>query len=357
MKKLVLLCVIFLFAKSLLAIPRPTFADFKACYDKNRASVMLYEGAKAFVLSPNLLAVVKSKGVKLNKYVKYDPFLNLYLIRTDFSLIPAVMGDELKLDRNDWVGIINPKKPYIGHYLYFGINLDERDQLDFASIIGQLDSTCCKMLGIALNNGKVIGNRYLKHFAKYNSVYWGDIGVDFDKRDGHIFVSRVRNSGQFLLNDELISIDNEKYEKLRRVNEKILFANLGSTLYFKVLRDNQEIPLSVQVYAKSLARFGIGVKKTKKIERPFTSNLGFVINKQFFITKIEAKGRAKKAGLKVGDKFIRVNNIPLKSLLQLEDIFKRHNEFNILLSRKAHALPTQVENQNSRFSFFIKLTR
>lgn len=52
----------------------------------------------------NLLAVLKQPNAKLNKYVKYDPFLNLYLVRTDFSLIPTPMGDEEKLTRNDWVG-------------------------------------------------------------------------------------------------------------------------------------------------------------------------------------------------------------------------------------------------------------
>lgn len=52
-----------------------------------------------------LLAVLKQPNTKLNKYVKYDPFLNLYLVRTDFSLIPTPMGDEEKLTRNDWVGM------------------------------------------------------------------------------------------------------------------------------------------------------------------------------------------------------------------------------------------------------------
>ncbi len=38
-----------------------------------------YEGMPAFALSGNLLAVLKQPNTKLNKYVKYDPFLNYIL--------------------------------------------------------------------------------------------------------------------------------------------------------------------------------------------------------------------------------------------------------------------------------------
>ncbi|MBX9222308.1 PDZ domain-containing protein, partial [Campylobacter coli] len=69
-----------------------------------------------------------------------------------------------------------------------------------------------------------IGNRYLKHFMKYNDVYWGDIGVDFAVRENKIYVNNVRKSGQFLINDEIISVDGTLVKDIRKLNEKILFA-------------------------------------------------------------------------------------------------------------------------------------
>lgn len=71
------------------------------------------------------------------------------------------------------LGIWDPNKPYIGHIKYLAQNIDEKDQLDFNSKIGLLGTPCCEMMGIALNNSSFIGNRYLKHFMKYNDVYWG----------------------------------------------------------------------------------------------------------------------------------------------------------------------------------------
>ena len=201
-----ILAFIALCAGLMLGVERPKFEDFAACYARNKASVMVYEGMDAFVLSDNLLAVLKTPNQKLNRYVKYDPFLNLYLVRTDFSLFPPVTYDEQNLTRNDWVGIIDPQQPYIGHLKYLAQNINERDQLDFRTKVGQLDTTCCSMLGIALGDGSFIGNRYLKHFAKYNDVYWGDIGVDFVMRDNKIYVESVRNNGKFLINDEIVAL-------------------------------------------------------------------------------------------------------------------------------------------------------
>lgn len=205
---------------SLSAIERPKFEDFAAGYERNKASMLNYEGMPAFALSENLLAVLKQPNVKLNKYVKYDPFLNLYLVRTDFSLIPTPMGDEEKLTRNDWIGIWDPNRAYIGHIKYLAQNIDEKDQLDFSTKVGLLGTPCCEMMGIALNNSSFIGNRYLKHFMKYNDVYWGDIGVDFAVRENKIYVNNVRKSGQFLINDEIISVDGTLVKDIRKLNEK-----------------------------------------------------------------------------------------------------------------------------------------
>ena len=91
MRFLLIFCVSVAF---MFGVERPKFEDFAACFQRNKASVMVYEGMNAFVLSENLLAVLKTPSQKLNRYIKYDPFLNLYLVRTDFSLFPAVTYDE-----------------------------------------------------------------------------------------------------------------------------------------------------------------------------------------------------------------------------------------------------------------------
>ncbi|EAK3587313.1 PDZ domain-containing protein [Campylobacter coli] len=364
MKKILIICMLFTLS---FGIERPKFEDFLAGYERNKASMLNYEGMPAFALSENLLAVLKQPNAKLNKYVKYDPFLNLYLARTDFSLIPTPMGDEEKLTRNDWVGIWDPNKPYIGHIKYLAQNIDEKDQLDFNSKIGLLGTPCCEMMGIALNNSSFIGNRYLKHFMKYNDVYWGDIGVDFVVRENKIYVNNVRKNPQFLINDQVISVDGLPANDLRKLNEKILFADRGSTLYFQVLRDNMDLNISTEVFAKDLSKFNLPDSKPKPKITNFTSNLGLTVNTSLVVTKIDPKSKASNAGFIVGDKILRVNNIILNNFKELQNILSAGNDFSILIERKSTKLPLLNFNNelggnansggDGKFQFFIRLTK
>ena len=359
---LLALCV---FISLIFAVERPKKEDFIACYERNKASILTYEGMQAFALSENLLAVLKTPKTKLNKYVKYDPFLNLYLVRTDFSLIPTNMVSEQNLTRNDWVGILDPVNPQIGHIAYLANNIDEKDHLDFTSKVGLLNSPCCNMLGISLDKGDFIGNRYLKHFMKYNDPYWGDVGIDFIERDNKIYVGTVRKNGQFLINDQVVSVDGQPVRDLRKLNEKILFADRGSTLYFNVLRDNQDLNISTIVFEKDLSRFNLPDNKPKPPPTSFKSNLGMNVNSALLITSIDANSKASAAGFLVGDKILRVNNQIITDFKMLQDILAKGNDFNILLERKSDKLPVNKFDGNGglsgsgdgKFQFFIRLTK
>lgn len=357
-----ILCFVLLFASLSIAVPRPTLQDFAACFEKNKASILSYEGMNAFALSENELAVIKTPNTKLNKYVKYDPFLNLYLVRTDFSLFPTVTYDEQNLTRNDWVGIIDPNNAYIGHLKYLAENINERDRLDFATKIGQLNTPCCSMLGISLGDGSFIGNRYLKHFLKYNDVYWGDVGVDFAMRDNKIYVENVRKSGQFMVNDEIVSVDGNNYKTLRELNEKILFADRGATLYFNVLRDNVDLNISAQTFAKDVSKLLAPPPKPKPPAPPsYRSNLGLTVNASLVVTRVESGSKASSAGFLVGDKILRVNNQPLRDHKSLQNALAMGNSFDVLIARSSKNLPI-ANSQNSRsgdgvFQFFIRLEK
>lgn len=353
------LCVAFVFG-----VERPRAEDFAACYQRNKASIMVYEGMNAFVLSENLLAVLKTPTQKLNRYIKYDPFLNLYLVRTDFSLFPAAKYDEQNLTRNDWVGIIDPNTAHIGHIKYLAQNINERDQLAFTTKVGQLNTTCCSMLGIALADGSFIGNRYLNHFMKYNDVYWGDIGVDFALRDNKIFVEGVRNNGQFLINDEIVSVDGMPATDLRKLNETILFADRGSTLYFKILRDNRDLNITTNVFAKDLSQFNLPsatVPKPRPVSNSLRSNLGLNLNSNLVVTRVEAGSKAAKAGFRVGDRILRINNQVVRNIKTVQSIFANQDFFRILVERKARNLPVRKEQAYARgdelFHFFIRLSK
>lgn len=235
--------------------------------------------------------------------------------------------------------IWDPNRAYIGHIKYLAQNIDEKDQLDFSTKVGLLGTPCCEMMGIALNNSSFIGNRYLKHFMKYNDVYWGDIGVDFAVRENKIYVNNVRKSGQFLINDEIISVDGTLVKDIRKLNEKILFADRGSTLYFQVLRDNVDLNISTEVFAKDLSKFNLPSNKPKPKPTNFRSNIGLSVNSSLIVTKVDAGSKAALAGFMVGDKILRANNVTLKDFKELQTLLGTGNDFNILIERKSDKLP------------------
>ncbi|MBZ7981320.1 PDZ domain-containing protein [Campylobacter sp. RM12640] len=332
---------------TLFGVERPTFDDYLACYEKNKASMLNYEGLPAFVLDENLLAVVKLPDTKLNSYIKYDPFLNLYLVRTDFSLIKPITDDETTRTRNDWLGIIDAKKEYIGHLKYLAQGLFERDKLDFNTKIGLLNSPCCKVLGISLLNGEFIGNRYLNHFKKYNDVYWGDIGATFTQRGDRYFVNGITFNSNLRLNDEILSIDDKPIESLRALNERILFAENQSTIYLKVLRDNEEINISSVVSPKIYEQPVFTTKKAI-VKKQISNSLGITLDNNLNVIGISNKN----LGFKLKDKILRVNNVIVNTKADFNKQIQQSGVLNILIQRYI-----KDENKNGDFQFFITINK
>lgn len=344
MKKLAFLLA---FISTLFGVERPTFDDFLACYDRNKASMLNYEGLPAFAIEENLLAVIKLPNTKLNSYVKYDPFLNLYLVRTDFSLIKPDLDDETTRTRNDWLGVIDPKKEYIGHLKYFAEGLFERDKVDFITKIGLLNSPCCKVLGISLANGEFIGNRYLNHFKKYNDVYWGDIGATFTQRGDRFFVDGISFNTALRLNDEIISIDDKPIKSLRELNERVLFAENQSTIYIKVLRDNEEISISSIVHPK-IYDMPVIKTKTEVVKKQISNSLGITLDNNLNVIKIANKS----LGFMLKDKILRVNNVIVNNKNDFNREIQKHSILNILIQRTIND-----ENKNGNFQFFITVNK
>lgn len=344
MRKIFFLLIFF---SLLQGVERPTFDDYLACYDRNKASMLNYEGLPAFVLEENLLAVVKLPETKLNSYVKYDPFLNLYLVRTDFSLIKPELADETTKNRSDWFGVIDPKKEYIGHLKYLAQGLFERDRVDFQTKIGLLNTPCCKVAGISLLNGEFIGNRYLNQFKKYNDVYWGDVGATFSQRGDRYFVDGITFNNVLRLNDEVLSVDDKKISSLRELNERILFAENQSTIYFKILRDNEEIEVHSLIYPKI---YDMPIIKTKKeiVKKEISNSLGIVLNDRLEVIQIKDYS----LGFRLKDKILRVNNKIIKSKEQFNNEVQGQNALNILIQRYI-----KDENKDGHFQFFITINK
>ena len=79
MKNIAFILFLCLFT-ALNAAPRPTQDDFNICFEKSLKSMVDVNGAWGVALSPNLVVVPKQGQMPIKEYLKFDPFLGLYLV-------------------------------------------------------------------------------------------------------------------------------------------------------------------------------------------------------------------------------------------------------------------------------------
>ncbi|CUU68238.1 DUF7488 domain-containing protein [Campylobacter hyointestinalis] len=353
MKKLVLLFCFIFGALSVFAEPRPTPEDLQACYEKNRDSVFEYKGLMAISLNKDLAAVLYDKDKKLDSrdYIKFDPYLGLYLVRVDRTLKAPFMMNELDTKPSMWVNILDQNVSEIGHIKSFGNTISDFDELTYdAQKPGLLLCDCCSMLGIAIGGNKFIGNRYIKHFMKDDDVFYGDIGVEFGDINGTLSVksSNPFSAGKELLSgDRIVMVNNKIPTDLRDLNEMILFAPKNSSFKFDIVRNDQnqtiifdmKYPSSqIQNQLKTGSTDTNSTKKTEtKKTKTYTSFLpkyGIQVSKNATVQKVTPRSSAAKAGFRVGDKILAVDKRSVLSAADIEKAMRaQKNKFYFLVSR------------------------
>ncbi|ALV23731.1 putative protein (PDZ domain) [Campylobacter iguaniorum] len=346
MKKLLLAIV---FAVIAVAEPRPSEQDIQAIYEKNKDSQFIYKDHIAISLTKDKAAVIYDKTKKLDKadYVKFDPYLGLYLIKSDLTLRAAFMIDELNAKESMWVNILEQNATAMGHIAKFGSNLGELDELSYdANNTGLLVCDCGSMVGIGVGGNKFVGNRYLRNFVKYDDVHYGDIGVSFEDNNSTLSVKSANPFGvgnMLLAGDIVIKLNDKTPKSLRELNEAVLFADKNATLSFEVLRNGKLEKFDVKLADLAVANPPEQTKaqstqkpKPKKVVvKPFLPSYGLSLNRNLIIQKVSPNSKAKRAGLQRGDKILAIDKVPVRSVADIEKIMRStdRSKFYYLISR------------------------
>ncbi len=358
MKKLCSFLLLFLaiFAYS---APKPTPEDVDAIYQKNKDSQFNYKGNIAVALNADLAAVIYDKNNKLDSkdYIKFDPYLGLYLIKSQNTLRASFMIDELDSKEDMWVMILDKNSTEMGHIKSFAKDIGELDELSYnASKAGLLVCDCGTMVGIGVGGNKFIGNRYIKHFMKYSDVYYGDIGVTFSDDNGTITVKSANPFGtgkELLTGDTIVSVNSKVPNNLREINEMILFAPKDAVLKFDINRDGKNqsysikmsnLPNKIMNSSDDNKTSSLKAKKPVK-KRTFLSQYGITLNPNLTIKSVARNSKAYKAGFRNGDKIMQIDKKQLNSSADIEKIMSAKNgAFYYLVSR-------------DDFQFFVKVYR
>ncbi len=309
---------------SLRAEPRPTQDDFNACFEKNLPAMVNVAGNGGIAITPNLIAVPKGE-IPVKNYVKFDPYLGLYLVASDAKLEPAKMTEDNATKKSDWVSVTRELNATVyGHVKSQAQALGELDALTFdVNGTGAVLSPCCKLRGIAVGGDKFVPSRYLRHFAAYKDVYYGDVGAVFEERDGKLYVKGVDPLGRgatLMAGDEILSVNGEKMQSLRELNERILFAAKGERLKFEIKRGEDVVKFSVAVSdevkkeQKTAPKTDENITKAAPKPQPAPNTdassvrklYGLTFDEKLRVKSVDGESDAARFGLRVGDKLIQV---------------------------------------------------
>ena len=345
--------VICAFAASLRAEPRPTQDDFNACFEKNLPAMVNVAGNGGIAITPNLIAVPKGE-TPMKNYVKFDPYLGLYLVASDAKLEPVKMSDDNATKKSDWVSVTRDLNATVyGHVKAQAQALGELDVLTFdVNGTGAVLSPCCKLRGIAVGGDKFVPSRYLRHFAAYKDVYYGDVGAVFEEKDGKLYVKSVDPLGRgaaMMAGDEILSVNGEKFESLRELNERILFAKKGERLKFEIKRGDEILKFGVAVSddaAKKEQKAPMKADKkaaasdAKPQSIPQSSDAasvqklyGMTFDEKLTVKSVDASSGAAKFGVRVGDKLIQVGQKAVSSRKEALGLLAKGGGQNLLFRR------------------------
>ena len=340
------------FAASLRAEPRPTQDDFNACFEKNLPAMVNVAGNGGIAITPNLIAIPKGE-TPVKNYVKFDPYLKLYLVASDAKLEFIKMADDNATKKSDWVSVTRElNATAYGHVKAQARVLGELDTLTFdAGGKGAVLSPCCRLRGIAVGGDKFIPSRYLKHFAAYKDVYYGDVGAVFEERDGKFYAKSVDPLGRgaaLMTGDEVLSVNGEKMESLRELNERILFAKKGEKLKFEVRRGDEILKFNLAVSQDASKKEEKAPMKTDKNAvksakmQSATQNVdtakaqklyGLTFDEKLTVKSVDADSSAAKFGIRVGDKLMQVGQKTVSSRKEALELLAKNGTQTLLFRR------------------------
>ncbi|MFK5881351.1 MAG: PDZ domain-containing protein [Sulfurospirillum sp.] len=315
-----------------------TYPDFKKCYKKDVKSIVYFGSTQAIAVSKHYAVAYLKKKPK-HSFVRYDPFLNLYLFYSKKNLHPVKLKNTDKLTLGEWLASMDDDSMYTGNFAQRGIGLNiffkQNSKTPPNSMISCL---CCSIYGIGVGNGKFISSNFIKRFLDSKSVAYGDIGVRFLRRGKDVIVSSVNPMFPHQLlevGDIIKKIDSKKVKKIEDIEDYILFQKIGKIVKLQFVRNNKLITQKIKV----LKRYGGGELSDSFLERK-----GMFFDKNLRIKAIKKGSFAWKSGLRTGDKLLQIDRINVANEDDIRRIFSslKKKEVNLLFDR-------------NDFQFFIKV--
>ena len=283
--------------------------DFSPCYLKYK-----------FITS--IVPITKTKSItfdKVSNYLYYDPFTNLYVIRTNnkkiikFSKRAKLGWFMAGIKKNCVYGGTYASKGYFLNFSFLSVKLPKN------SIISDI---FCRAYGVSSNGGFLDGKKIL-HFVRYG--YWGDVGVGVD--------------------DNLKVTYSDPFYTTIKPGEKILYINSKKATP-KIFTESILLG-KVNNKVKIVTNKGKYLLRIRKLKYNFTPLEYYGIKVDRNLTAYLSKNLANRYFLKSG-KIVKVNGERVNSFKDLLYILSFNKNVTITLKKDGIKVKVILKDSNGR---------
>jgi len=252
--------------------------------------------------------------------IKYDPFLNLYLVkdkrsykhpfRTNYNLPLGYAS----VDNNMAIeGVIKKNQIGLDRFATFS---------EVVSTPALLLNSCCALEGIVTPDG-IIEKEYINNFINTKKVEYGDIGIRVEDKNNKVIISKVNpfdKTIELKKGDIILELNSQKVTNSAEFMRKILFSPINKKHTIKVLRSAKIIFIETT----SRNRDGGGI-----LSDTFLESKGLFFDKNLKIIKLSKQ--FKMYGLKLNDKLLQVNGKKVRSLSDVRENIDQFKHKALLL--------------------------
>lgn len=332
-------CLLLLaFVFTLLAVP-PDYPDFSKCQEKITDAMLPTPVGDAIAIGSNRYLLFSPVAPNQFKIIRHDPFLQLYLIEADTNDHPLELWDNRPTKNPDkWMASISRQHVEKGQKTGWGTGIDQLATFSSETEPGSvMTGICYQIYGIGVGAKHYIETYYLDRFVKNEAVYYGDIGVRVQEKEGVVITSSdpFFPGNPFRVGDRIIKVQNQSIENVQEFYDLVINLPEGKRVGIEIKRYGQikEFPVVVS------RRYGGGYMTDTFLER-----FGVAVGKNLQVLKATPDSPNRFRWLKPGDRLLSINHQPVE----------RYEDIQNLLSQTRREQVTFLMERD-QFQFFIQV--